>query len=104
MTTTVNYSLTDYLAMARLVHDSAGDEPRTYEVEYKTKGCTLHLDIRYDFDAHEERGGSYGGYQFERIGVVDSEEYDVFGYTCLDADGEPVKTDFTARRLLDILN
>jgi hypothetical protein len=104
MTTTVNYSQTDMMAIAGLVADGHTDEPSTYEVEYKVGGHALYIEVAYEFDAHEERGGSFEGYDFERIGVVDSEYYDIIKYECLDRDGEPVACDFTPKRLLDILN
>jgi hypothetical protein len=104
MTSTLNLSMTDYMAIARLVADSAGDEPSTYEVEYKADGYTLYLDIAHEFDTRTERGGSYGGYQFERLTAVINEEYDVIGYTCLDDDGERVACDFSINTLTNILN
>jgi hypothetical protein len=104
MTSTLNLSMTDYMAIAKLVADSAGDEPSTYEVEYKVDGYTLFLNVTHEFDNREVRGGSYEGYAFERLTEVENEFYDVTGFECHDADGEPVACDFTAKRLLDILN
>ena len=104
MKTTINYELTDYMAMARLVHDSASNENEEYSVEYKEGGYTLILDISHEIEYRDEIGGSYGGYDFERLGVIDNEGYDVDDANCYDAEGNEMNTDFSAKRLLDIIN
>ena len=104
MTTTVNLSLTDYMKIAALVHDGTTDEPSRYDVEYTTDGYTLYCDVTHDFDTRTVRGGSYEGYDFERLTEVANEEFDIIAFECLDADGEPVTCDFTTSKLLDILN
>ncbi len=91
MKASVNLSLTDYMAIARSVADGRTNEPSTYEVAHQANGHTLYIEVAYDFDAHEERGGSY-------------ECYDIVRFECLDTYGESVACDFTAKRLLDILN
>ncbi len=104
MTTSVNLNLTDYMKIAALVHDGTTDEPSRYDVEYTADGCSLFFDVTHDFDTRAVRGGSYEGYDFERLTEVVNEEFDVIAFECLDADGEPVTSEFTAARLLDILN
>lgn len=104
MRTTINYELTDYMAIARLVNDSAPDESREYEVEYTVGGYTLILTIDRDIEYREEIGGSYEGYDFERLSVVDSEAFGVVDATCYDKDGDEVACDFRAKQLEDILN
>lgn len=104
MTHTVNISLTDYMKIAALVADNADDEPSTYEVEYTANGHTLFVEIDHDFDTRNVIGGSFEGYDFERLTEVYNETYDVVRFDCYDADGEAVTCDFTARRLLGILN
>ncbi len=104
MTTTVNLSLTDYMKIAALVNDSTTDEPSRFEVEYTAGGYSLFLYVTHDFDTRTVRGGSYEGWDFERLTEVYNEEFDILAVECLDADSEPITCDFTTRRLLDILN
>ncbi len=104
MKASVNLSLTDYMAIARSVADGRTNEPSTYEVAHQANGHTLYIEVAYDFDAHEERGGSYECYDFESLPVIDGECYDIVRFECLDTYGESVACDFTAKRLLDILN
>lgn len=104
MTTAVNISLSDYLAIARLANDSASDESREYEVEYSNGGYILFLTIDHEIEYREEIGGSCENYDFERLTVVDSEEFDVISADCYDSDGNEVFCDFQAKRLLDIVN
>jgi hypothetical protein len=92
------------MKIAALVNDGTTDEPSRFEVEYTANGITLYLDVTHDFGTKEVRGGSYEGWDFERLTKVVNEEFDIIAVECLDADGEPVTCDFTTRRLLDILN
>lgn len=104
MKTTINYELTDYMAIAKLVNDSATDESSKYEVEYSVDGYALILTISHEIEYRNEIGGSYEGYDFERLRVVDSEQFDVEAAGCYNTDGEEVNTDFNAKQLLNILN
>jgi hypothetical protein len=104
MTITVNYELTDYLKIAALVHDKAPDTSANYEVEYEANGYTLILDIEHEIEYREDRGGSYEGRDWERISVVDRDEYDVIGFNCFDSTGNEMRCDFHRKQLNDILN
>jgi len=104
MTTTINYDLTDYMAIARLINDSASDESGEYEVEYNVGGYALILTISHEIEYRDEIGSSYEGYEFERLSVVDSEEFDVEEAGCYDSEGNEISTDFNAKTLLNILN
>ena len=104
MTMTIKYDTTDYMAIARLVNDATTDEGGAYEVEYAANGYALILSIAHAIEYREEIGGSYVGYDFERLAVVDSEGFDVEDAGCYDADGNEIDTDFDANTLLTILN
>lgn len=104
MKTTINYELSDYMKIAALVNDNASDESSTYEVEYTTGGHTLIIEVKHEIEYRDEIGGSYENYDFERLTVVDNEEYDVVGAWCYDSEGDEINSDFNAKRILDILN
>jgi hypothetical protein len=103
-TTIINYSLSDYMAIASLVRDGAPDEFREYEVEYKTGDYSLYLTIDRDAEYRNVRGGSFEGYDFERLSEIESEEFDVIGWDCLNSKGEYALCNFQPKQLTDILN
>lgn len=105
MQTTISYDLPDYMAMARQITDSYYDTTgRQIEAEYKAGGYTLILTIEHEVEYRTERGGSFEGYDFEPLSVVDHEEWSVIDFGCYNEDGEEVSCDFRAKDLLNILN
>ena len=100
----ITYELKDYLKIAALVNENASDESSIYEVEYTTGGYTLIIEVKYEIEYREEIGGSYEDYDFERLMVVDNEEFDVVGAWCYDNDGDKVTCDFDIYKMSNILN
>lgn len=92
------------MAIARLITDVPvnGAGNHTYEVVYKSGGYALHLDVLREIAYHIERGGSYGGYDFEQVSVIDRDDFDILGYTCVDNNsGDYADCDFTTTRLFE---
>lgn len=100
MKATVNLSLTDYMAIAAMLVDNTPAHTSTYEVEYRANGYTLYIEAAYSYDYTTCRGDYYTPAYTE----ITAEEYDVLAFECLDSEGEPIETDFTAAKLLEILN
>lgn len=100
----ITYELKDYLKIAALVNENASDESSIYEVEYTTGGYTLIIEVKHKIEYRDEIGGSYEDYDFERLMVVDNEEFDVLSACCCDNEGSKAACDFYAKRLLNILN
>lgn len=100
----ITYELKDYLKIAALVNENASDESSIYEVEYTTGGYTLIIEVRHKIEYRDEIGGSYEDYDFERLMVVDNEEFDVEVCGCFDNDGDKVTCDFDIYKMSNILN
>ena len=103
MKTTLRIELTDRMAIARQVVDSAPEAPGSYTVECKMGGYLFYIEVAHDFDVHTEIVARYGGYR-DVYTEIRNEYYDVQKIDCLDADGELVEHDLTTRALSDILN
>lgn len=104
MTPTITYELSDYMKIAALVSNNASDEASTYEVEYTAGDHTLILTVSYEVEYRTEVGGSYDDYDFERLGVVDNEEFDVLSADCYDSEGNEINNDFDTNKLYQLLN
>jgi hypothetical protein len=104
MNATVNLSLSDYMNIARLVDDSIFDERGGTEVEYTVNGYTLLIEVEREIEYRDVIGGSYEGYDFERLTVIDRETFDVLGTAVIDPDGCNIDCYVDPRPLLDILN
>lgn len=72
---TVQLSASELLEVARLIDDNHPEESGEYEVKYKGMNVVLDYEVEY----REGIGGSYEGYQFERIAEVDREHVTVKG-------------------------
>lgn len=96
----------DYKAIAaQIVNHCDGYDRTQYTVEVMTaNGVTLFIDVDYTAEYRDEIGGSYEGYDFERISVLDSENFEVTGFDAYDKDGESTSTDFNESELLTYLN
>lgn len=105
MTPALTITPSDYLAIARLITDTpvAGAGNHNYEVVYKSGGYALYLDVLREIAYHNEIGGSYGGYAFERLSVIDRDDFDILGYTCVDSSGDYADCDFTVTKLLETI-
>lgn len=58
-----------------MIDDNRPEESGEYEVNYNGMGVVLDYEVEY----REGIGGSYEGYQFERIAEVDREHVTVKG-------------------------
>ena len=62
------------------------------------------VQVNHRIEYRNEIGGSYEGYDFEMLAVVDEEEFDVLDAGCYDNEGNEVSTDFDANELHKLLN
>lgn len=104
MKTTITYELSDYMKIAALVSNNASDDSSEYEVEYSNGGHTLILTVSHEVEYRTETGGSYEGYDFERLSRVASEFFDVEDLGCYDGEGNEINSDFDANKLYQLLN
>ncbi len=101
MRATVNFETTDYISIARQVFDRCLDESGRYDVEVPLAGFgTLHLNVDCTAEYHYDKGDYYT----PPCSELASAEFDIISWEFLDADGEPITSDFTTTELLNILN
>lgn len=93
---TVEFSASELFSIARSINDNHPDEPGEYEVEFKGFDIVLFYEAQY----REGIGGSYEGYQFERIAELVSEYISVKGV--YDSTGDEVQG--AAKQIQNVLN
>lgn len=97
-------STTDYQAIANYIYANRPDENKAFEVEYETADYVIFLDVRYDFDTTEVIGGSYEGWDFERLTEVCNENFDVVSCDVFDTEGEPIEVAVNLSTIEKFLN
>lgn len=102
--TNVKLEQADLESIRDLIYKGTTDRPSSFEVEYAANGYTLYLNVEHEFDTRTVRGGSYEGYDFERLTEVYNERFDILNLECLDSDGESITCDPFRNDLLNILN
>ena len=102
--TNVKLEQADLDSIRDLIYKGTTDRPSRFEVEYAANGYTLYLNVEHEFDTCAVRGGSYEGYDFERLTEVYNERSDILNLECLDSDGEPVTCAPFRSDLLKTLN
>lgn len=93
---TVQLSAHELLEVARMIDDNHPEESGEYEVSYKG----LEICLAYEVEYREGIGGSYEGYDFERICEVSDETVTV--KAVYDSEGDEVLG--ITRQLQEVLN
>ena len=101
---TTHFTTTDYQAIVNKIYSEVTDESAEHVIEVENGDTLLIVQVNHRIEYRDEIGGSYEGYDFERLSVVASEEFDVLDADCYDSEGNEVNSDFDTNELYKLLN
>lgn len=101
---TAHFTTQDYQAIVNKIYSEVTDESAEHVIEIENGNCLLIVEVNHRISYRDEIGGSYEGYDFEMLAVVDEEEFDVLSADCFDNEGNEVNSDFDANELYKLLN
>ncbi|MQX26878.1 hypothetical protein GHJ49_04345 [Alistipes sp. dk3620] len=99
-----HFTTSDYRAIVNKIYGEISDESAESVIEFENGDCLLVVQVNHRIGYKDEIGGSYEGYDFEMLAVVDEEEFDVLSADCYDSEGNEVDSDFDANELYKLLN
>lgn len=97
-------STTDYSNIAKMILANVPDESKTFEVEFATDTYTVFVEVDYDVEYREVIGGSYEGWDFERLSEISYERLDVVSVEAYDNEGDTINIEISTSTIEKLLN
>ena len=72
-----HFTISDYTAIVNRIYGDLTGECAEHLIEYEKGDYLLIVQVNHRIEYRNEIGGSYEGYDFEMLAVVDEEEFDV---------------------------
>lgn len=101
---TTQLSTTDYSNIAKQILANIPDESKAFEVEVSVGELTVFVEVDYDVEYREVIGGSYEGWDFERLSEIAYERIEVLNAEIYDNEGETAGIEVCASTIEKLLN
>lgn len=97
-------STNDYSNIAKQILANVPDESKTFEVEVSVGELTVFVEADYDVEYREVTGGSYEGWDFERLSEISYERLDVVSAAVYDNEGDAAGIEVSTSTIEKFLN
>lgn len=97
-------STADYSNIAKQILANVPDESKAFEVEILIGIYTVFVEVDFDVEYREVIGGSYEGWDFERLSEIAYERIEVLNAEVYDNEGDTAVIEVSTSIIEEFLN